>query len=77
MAKVSRESRGGAAARPAHRRILVLLAPIPPKIPRRSRTDASRAFRKHEPSFFANSPLPLPRMRRGIEISARGGERIN
>lgn len=29
MAKVSRESRGGAVAWPAHRRILVLLTPIP------------------------------------------------
>lgn len=65
MAKVSRESRGGAAARPAHRRILVLLASIPPKIPERSRTPTF-AFQNTSPLFFcAPCQFPPPDSRGG------------
>lgn len=79
MAKVSRESRGGAAARPAHRRILVLLAPIPPKIPERSRTPTF-AFQNTSSLFFArraNSLPPTPGEEGGNRNFCARGERIN
>lgn len=76
MAKVSRESRGGAAARPAHRRILVLLAPIPPKIPDAFKNRRSR-FENATPLFLRAVPIPfLQTGGRNRNFRARG-ERIN
>lgn len=76
MAKVSRESRGGAAARPAHRRILVLLAPIPPKIPDAFKNRRSR-FENATPLFLRAVPIPfLQGGGRNRNFRARG-ERIN